>query len=179
MDPEIICKKVGDNWSQEEDDQLNKLYNTDMLDIVEISKIHNRAPGGIISRLLKHQYINNRISARGYISYKNSDLYKEIVSSGEGRKRGRKKKEEDIQVDNVYSSTDVPEYNHITAGRDVTTHFSPESKNDIKPKIKLYKSDYLGLKEEIQEMRTEVNDLKHSIKELVDMMKAIYEFEDI
>jgi hypothetical protein len=73
---EIIFKNAGEPWTQEEDTQLNKLYNEDMLDIIEISKIHNRAPGGIISRLFKHNYIVNRQSARGYIAYKNSDLYK-------------------------------------------------------------------------------------------------------
>ena len=39
---EIIFKNAGESWTQE-DTQLNKLYNEDMLDIIEISKIHNRA----------------------------------------------------------------------------------------------------------------------------------------
>ena len=86
---EIIFKNAGEAWQQEEDTQLNKLYNEDMIDIIEISKIHNRAPGGIISRLFKHNYIVNRQSARGYIAYKNSDLYKEIVSNNKDKKQNK------------------------------------------------------------------------------------------
>ena len=37
---EIVFINAGESWSQEEDDQLNKLYNVDMLDIIKISKIH-------------------------------------------------------------------------------------------------------------------------------------------
>ena len=69
------------SWTQRDDEQLNTLYNMDMLDIMEISKKNNRAPGIITSRLLKHEYITTRQSARGYDLYKNSDLYKEIVET--------------------------------------------------------------------------------------------------
>ena len=81
----------GKYWMHEEDKQLNTLYNVDMLDIIEISIIHNRAPGGIISRLSKHDYITNRQSARGYELYKNSDLYKEIVETSKKEKETSKK----------------------------------------------------------------------------------------
>ena len=55
----------GKPWEQQEDDQLNTLYNVDILDIMAISKIHKRTPGGIISRLFKHKYITPpRNSAR-------------------------------------------------------------------------------------------------------------------
>ena len=71
----------GKPWEQQEDDQLNTLYNVDILDIMAISKIHKRTPGGIISRLLKREYITTRNSVRGYDLYRNSDLYKEIVET--------------------------------------------------------------------------------------------------
>lgn len=87
METEIIFKNAGNSWTQEEDKQLNKLYNEDMLDIIEISKIHNRAPGAIISRLIKYNYISARELARGYITYKNSDLYKGIVSNNKDKKK--------------------------------------------------------------------------------------------
>ena len=86
---ENIFKNAGEPWTQEEDIQLNKLYNEDMLDIIEISKIHNRAPGGIISRLIKDNYIVNRQSARGYLAYKNSDLYKEIVNNNKDKRKNK------------------------------------------------------------------------------------------
>jgi hypothetical protein len=79
-------KPNGTPWSFQEDEQLNKLYNQEFNDINKISNIIIRTPGSIISRLCKHNYIPNRQSARGYNEYKNSDLYKSIVASGEGRK---------------------------------------------------------------------------------------------
>jgi hypothetical protein len=151
METDIIFKNTGDPWLQEEDEQLNKLYNIDMLDIIEISKIHNRAPGGIISRLCKHNYIPNRISARGYIMYKNSNLYKQIVSSGDGRKRERKKDKNDEKL------TDI---------------------DNKQNKIKLYHSKNKDLYEEVKQIKNEIIELKTTIKELVEMMKAVYDFED-
>jgi len=147
---EIIFKNAGEPWTQEEDTQLNKLYNEDMLDIIEISKIHNRAPGGIISRLFKHNYIVNRQSARGYIAYKNSDLYKEIVSNNKDKKKteiaDKSEKNKPTQIDNIL--------------------------------ISINKIDYIELQNDVKEMKNEIKDLKNTIKELVEMMKAVYEFED-
>jgi hypothetical protein len=152
METEIIFKNAGGPWSQEEDAQLNKLYNEDMLDIIEISKIHNRAPGGITSRLVKKNYIVNRQSARGYIDYKNSDLYKEIVSNNKDKKKTEigddkpEKKNQPTQIDNIL--------------------------------ISINKSDYTELQNDVKEMKNEIKDLKNTIKELVEMMKAVYDFED-
>ena len=152
METEIVFKNAGEPWSKEEDTQLNKSYNEDMLDIIEISKIHNRAPGGIISRLIKHNYIANRISARGYIAYKNSDLYKEIVFNNKDKKKNDivdkpEKKIKPTQVDNIL--------------------------------ISINKSDYIELQNDVKEMKNEIKDLKNSIKELVEMLKAVYDFEDV
>ena len=113
METETIFKNAGHPWSQEEDTQLNKLYNEDLFDIMEISKIHNRAPGGIISRLFKNNYIVNRQSARGYINYKNSDLYKEIVSNNK-KKIEEKPKEEKPSVDSNKSEKMSKKYPNIT-----------------------------------------------------------------
>ena len=146
---ETIFKNAGEPWSPEEDIKLNKLYNEDMLDIIEISKIHNRAPGGIISRLIKHNYIANRALARGYITYKNSDLYKEIVS-------------------NKYKKNDII---------DKPDKLKPTQIDNIL--ITINKSDYIELQKDVKEMKNEVKDLKNSIKELVEMMKAVYGFEEV
>jgi hypothetical protein len=151
MVTEVIFKNAGEPWSQEEDTQLNKLYNEEMLNIIEISKIHSRAPGGIISRLIKHNYIVNRQCARGYIAYKNSDLYKEIVNNNKDKKKNKlldnlEQKNKSIELDNVL--------------------------------ISINKSDYIELQNNVNEMKNEIKDLKNTIRELVEMMKAVYEFED-
>ena len=114
-----------------------------MLDILEISKIHNRAPGGIISRLVKNNCISDRISARGYDVYKNSDLYKEIVKKNKKNKKNKnseiEKMDKTTQIDNMLISINT--------------------------------SDYI-------ELQNDVQDVKNAIKELVEMMRAVYEFED-
>ena len=87
---EIMFEKAGKPWSQQEDIQLNKLYNEDMLCILDISKIHKRLPGGIISRLINNNHIKNRKSVRGYIDYKQSDLYKQIVANNDIKREANK-----------------------------------------------------------------------------------------
>ncbi len=73
MEELATFKNAGEPWNEAEEKQLNKLYNEDMLDIMEISKIHCRAPGGILSRLKMHKHITHRQLARGY------DLYKKAI----------------------------------------------------------------------------------------------------
>ena len=147
----IIFKNAGEPWTKEEDEQLNKLYNVDMQNIIEISKIHNRPPGGIISRLCKNNHIPNRISARGYMIYKNSDMYKEIVFNGEKEKKERveKKKKEKTEKEN-------------------------------KDTLNIRKTEFFELidvKRDIQQMKNEIVELKNVINGLSDMIKSIYEFE--
>ena len=149
METEIVFKNAGEPWTPEEDLQLNKLYNEYTLDIMKISEIHNRAPGGIISRLIKHNYIPNRILARGYMTYKNSDLYKDIV----------------------YKNKNKPEI----AGNIEKIRKNKEADNIF---ISINKCDYIELKQDVIEMKNEITGLKNTIKELVEMMKAVYEFED-
>ncbi len=145
MEAGIMFKNAGEPWLQEEDIQLNKLYNINKIDIIEISKIHNRAPGGIISRLQKHNYITNRVSARGYNDYKNSDLYKEIVSTNNNKKKT-------TQPATILISINKSDYIEI-------------------------ENEFNNLKNEIRDLKKNMN-LKNTIKELIDMMKAVYDFED-
>jgi predicted GIY-YIG superfamily endonuclease len=128
-----VFKNVNEPWTTEEDEQLNSLYNFYEHDVMGISRINNRTPGTIISRLLKHKYIGNRQSARGYTIYKNSDLYKSIVNEATTKSKETKKKK-------------------------------PVSPPDICT--------------EVTQLRQEIVELKTTVKELVEMMKAVYEFED-
>jgi hypothetical protein len=81
MEIETMFKNAGEPWTPEEERQLNKLYNQDLLDIMEISKIHCRAPGGILSRLKLLKYITHRQLARGYDLYKKSNFYKQAIQT--------------------------------------------------------------------------------------------------
>jgi DNA polymerase III epsilon subunit-like protein len=63
----LQISNYGKPWTQEEDAMLEKLYNQEKLDIFEIAKIHQRASGGIIARLLKNKLILDKKLARGYL----------------------------------------------------------------------------------------------------------------
>jgi DNA polymerase III epsilon subunit-like protein len=60
---------AGKPWTKEEDTLLSKLYNEDKLDLEQISKIHARAIGGIVSRLVKNKIVKDRKMIRGYDKY--------------------------------------------------------------------------------------------------------------
>jgi predicted RNase H-like nuclease (RuvC/YqgF family) len=87
--------------------------------------------------------------ARGYMKYKNSDLYKEIVSNNKEKNNNDtqdKPKKKVTQTDNIF--------------------------------ISINKKDYTELKNDVKEMKTEIKELRKTLTELVEMMKAVYEFED-
>ena len=146
MEIKTMFKNAGEPWYQEEDNQLNQLYNVELLNIMEISKIHNRAPGGIISRLCKHNYIPNRISARGYLEYQNSDMYKQIVL---------KNRENNIQ----FQKENVKKKENILITID---------KNDY---LEL-KADIEGMKNEITELKKTIQDFVEIMKEMYDFGDA-------
>ena len=58
--------KSGSRWYDKEDNELKKRYNDEMLDIIEISNIHNRSSSAILLRLNRLGIINNLEEARGY-----------------------------------------------------------------------------------------------------------------
>lgn len=145
-----MFKNAGEPWYQNEDDQLNDLYNHKMFSVMEISKIHNRAPGGIISRLLRNNYIPNRVSARGYLEYKNSDLYKQIVSRNIENMKHSKNNEKNVKIFSVDNML-----------------------------ITIDKSDYQGMKNDIHELKTEIIDLKRIIHNFIEMFKENYQFGEV
>ena len=57
---------AGKPWTQEEDALLSNLYSTEKLDLLQIAEIHKRAPGGIISRLVKNKIVSDKKSIKGY-----------------------------------------------------------------------------------------------------------------
>jgi hypothetical protein len=77
---ELQFSQTGKKWSDEEDQQLIDEYNTGN-DIVEISRIHKRLPNGIASRLVLLDVIDDKMNARGYTNYKNSEYYQNYFNS--------------------------------------------------------------------------------------------------
>ncbi len=136
---EIMFNNAGEPWTPEEEQKLNKLYNEDMLDIMEISKIHCRAPGGILSRLKFLKYITHRQFARGYDIYKNSNFYKQGVLQN---KDNYKKKLTEIQNNNnliqIYKSDYVDLQNSV---REIKNDVN-ELKNTVKELVEMMKAVY-------------------------------------
>ena len=90
MNSLIYYTRQKDVWSNSEVEELTNEYNSDELTISEIGDIHRRTPGSISYKLKCLGIIENNTEARGYLNYKSSDLYKEIVALGNtyDRKKG-------------------------------------------------------------------------------------------
>jgi hypothetical protein len=58
--------KSGSRWIDKEDAELKKRYNEEMLDIIELSLVHNRTPAAILLRLNKIGILEKLEDARGY-----------------------------------------------------------------------------------------------------------------
>lgn len=141
METKTIFKNAGESWSHEEDEQLNKLYNEDKLGVMEISKIHNRAPGGIISRLCKHNYVQNRMSVRGYIEYTNSEIYKEKRKK-ESLVNPEKKVKTTKQLDNILISINKTDYIELKTDVNEMKNDIKELKNTVKELVEMMKAVY-------------------------------------
>jgi hypothetical protein len=71
-----------EKWDDSEIEQIKYKYETDEMTISQIADIYHRTPGSISYKLKTIGVIDNNSNARGYIEYKNSDLYKSIVEKG-------------------------------------------------------------------------------------------------
>ena len=71
----------GRGWDLIEDNLLKKSYINEGLDILDIGRTHKRTPGGIAYRLRKLDIIKTNSDARGYEEYRESDLFREVLSN--------------------------------------------------------------------------------------------------
>jgi hypothetical protein len=155
-------KNAGEPWTKEEEDNLNKLYNEDMLDIMEISKIHCRAPSGILTRLKQLEYITHRPLARGYNLYKNSNFYKQSVLTNKDKyKKDLTNKISRVQTDNAVN---IDNKNEI---------------KDLQNNVNEIKTEIQDLQNSIKEMNNKFKDLEFGIKQFIEMLTTpSYEDED-
>jgi hypothetical protein len=152
---DLQFSQTGKKWTIEEDQQLIVEYNAGN-DIVEISQIHKRLPNGIATRLVSLNLIIDKINARGYTSYKNSDYYLNYLNSE--KRKGYLEK--------------------ITQSKNTKIEKAgTEQEKEIKNK-KLSTNDDLKISQDISNIKNELKEIKTSIVELNEMLKAIYEFGD-
>jgi hypothetical protein len=123
---------AGHPWGSIEDNQLIKEYTLDKLTVMQLSKIHKRMTGGIISRLIRLKLIDKRDNANGYLEYKQSDLYKEICRN---KKENRKISKETKITEVINSEIDSLEITLLK--KDVI-----ELKKDVKEILRLMNALY-------------------------------------
>lgn len=83
-----------DIWDEKELCDIKTEYEEKELTICQIADIHRRTPGSISYKLKNLGIITHGTLSRGYLEYKNSSLYKEIVESGKSKDADKKAKEE-------------------------------------------------------------------------------------
>jgi glutamate mutase epsilon subunit len=69
-------------WSDKELQDIRDEYETKEMTISQIADVHHRTPGSISYKLRNLGLITHNTESRGYLEYRNSILYKQIVETG-------------------------------------------------------------------------------------------------
>lgn len=139
---------MGQKWSDEEERILLDELNKNT-DIEIIAKDHDRTVGGINARRREIAYkLFENNTSIEEIINKTKLTRSEILDTIQRRKNSKKSKN------------------------------SKNSKSELKQDIPKNINNDMEIKSEMTKMRNEISELKKTIKELVEMMNAVYEFED-
>jgi len=153
MDIKIQYDRAGKPWLTSEDTQIRKEYVVDKLDLMTISTIHKRLPGGIISRLHKLCIVDKNDKPRGYNEYTESELFR-LVSE---RQKELYKKHETSAINEGYK------FNKEGILK-ITTDPLQKHRSYVQTSIGELKNDIAGIKKDIAK--------------ILELMNAIYEFEN-
>ena len=153
--PSNFCQK----WTNEEENIMLEELNKN-LDIDTIAQNHSRTVGGIRARvrqLAYEMYLKNisleEISEKTKL---NETSIKEVIDFRQKcnkNKKTEKVKNDKKTTDNILISIKQNDYNEL-------------------------KTELTQVNTELTDIKKEIKDMKSSISELIDMMKAVYEFED-
>ena len=94
-------------WDDKELEYLKSYYETKEMTISQIADIHRRTPGSISHKLKVLDLIPHYTLSRGYLDYKNSNLYKEIIETSKTIKSDKKAKNEARLKEKVKSLPDI------------------------------------------------------------------------
>jgi hypothetical protein len=83
-----------DAWTEAEIQEVKTKYEINEMTISQIADSHFRTPGSIAYKLKTINVIPDNTQARGYVEYKNSSLYKEIIELSDTSKKEKKVKED-------------------------------------------------------------------------------------
>lgn len=87
-------------WEEKECQSIRNRYEKKEMNVSQIADIHRRTPGSISHKLKNLGIINIYTEARGYLEYKNSDLYKEIVNKNKNPENPRNIKKDTKIISN-------------------------------------------------------------------------------
>ena len=102
-------------WGDKELEYLKSYYETKEMTISQIADIHRRTPGSISYKLKGLGIITHNALSRGYLDYKNSNLYKEIIETSKITLNKKEKKEPKLhaKIKPLQDSTISKEINEI------------------------------------------------------------------
>lgn len=103
-------------WNDKELEYLKSYYETKEMTISQIADIHRRTPGSISHKLKNLDLISHYTLSRGYLDYKSSNLYKEIIETSKTTKSDKKQKNEarlQAKIKPLQDSTISNEINEI------------------------------------------------------------------
>ncbi len=127
-----------EDWSDKEIQDLRMEYERKEMPITQIADIHRRTPGSISYKLKNIGIITHNTLSRGYLDYKNSDLYKEIVESNKRNDAEKAvKKEEKLKAKTEKMPVNTP-FTEFTKMRNEVA----ELKRDVKEMLRLMNALY-------------------------------------
>lgn len=147
---EELFNRAGQPWHREEEQQLIHEYTVQKYDIMTISKLHKRRPGGILSRLRSCNVIETSEEARGYQLFVDSALFQENKTK---RQEERERKREE----------------RLQQRREKRLNEKQNQGQQVIYQVCIMK--------EIQTIKTTINELNQSVQEIKAMLEAVYEFE--
>lgn len=142
---------MGQKWSDKEETLLLEELNNN-IDIETIAQKHSRTIGGINSR-------------RQQIAYK---MYLKKMSTEE---ICRQTKLDYDCIKQTIEKKQIIEKKQLTGNKNTHTQLDNVF-------ISINKNDYIELKNDVIKIKNDIKQCKNTLGELVEMMKAVYEFED-
>lgn len=166
VDNNLISSRHGKAWSTEELDLLFSELRQN-IDINRIAEIHERSIGGIDSR-------RRLIAYQMYLQKKSMEEIMNITKLDEMTIQATiSRRDTNAQKKNLKNTSST--ISDITENTPMPSTDTPSTKRSTPDTlIRIYKSDYIGLQNDVREMKNEIRELHASITELSIMMKALY-----
>ena len=124
-----------EGWSDKELQDVRTAYEIDEMTISQIADIHHRTPVSISYKLKNLGLITHNTHSRGYLDYKNSNLYKQIVETG--KRYDSEKKEKKEKKETKITSLKIPSKEILDMRNEIA-----DLKKDVKEMLRLMNALY-------------------------------------